>query len=164
MPWDGTELWAADVTIAGAITEARLVAGGDDESIYQPGWGPDGQLYFATDKSGWWSLHVVGAKGARGARGSVLMNPPADAEFGRPQWVFGTATWGFAGPGRIVTAYTQRGRWHLAVVDVATGGWRNLNPGLGTRGSGLDSAESEIEPHDWLVTTGTHAILVAGSP
>src|SRR5688572_26790885 len=150
MPWDGTELWAADVTIAGAITEARLVAGGDDESIYQPGWGPDGQLYFATDKSGWWSLHVVGAKGARGA---VLMNPPADAEFGRPQWVFGTATWTFVGPSRMVAAHTQHGRWFLADVNTETGEWHRI--------------ETDLEPHDWMAADTSaptpSVILVAAS-
>jgi len=177
MPWDGTQLWLADVLDDGTLGAVTRVAGGASESIYQPGWSPDGALYYVSDRDGWWRIYRSERSDPAGRSSgsdrsvrddgdvtSVLMNPPADAEFGRPQWVFGTATWGFAGPGRIVTAYTQRGRWHLAVVDVATGGWRNLNPGLGTRGSGLDSAESEIEPHDWLVTTGTHAILVAGSP
>jgi dipeptidyl aminopeptidase/acylaminoacyl peptidase len=172
MPWDGTELWLADVLDDGTLGAAAQVAGGASESIYQPGWSPDGALYYVSDRDGWWRIYRSGRSegssrsdrsASDGDATSVLMNPPADAEFGRPQWVFGTATWGFAGPGRLVTAYTQRGRWHLAVVDVATGAWRNLNPGSGTRGSGLDSGENEIEPHDWLVTTGTHAILVAGS-
>ncbi len=57
MPWDGTELWVADVEESGSLTNARLVAGGEDESIYQPGWGPDGRLYFASDRDGWWKLY-----------------------------------------------------------------------------------------------------------
>jgi dipeptidyl aminopeptidase/acylaminoacyl peptidase len=149
MPWDGTELWVADVTAAGAITEARLVAGGDDESIYQPGWGPDGQLYFATDKSGWWTLYCAGAKGAIGA---VLNDPPPESEFGRPQWVFGAATWTFVGPSRMVAAYTQHGRWFLADVNTETGEWRRM--------------ETDLEPHDWMAAGSAPAasvILVAAS-
>ena len=44
MPWDGTELWVADVDAAGGLTNARHVAGSDTESIYQPGWSPGGEL------------------------------------------------------------------------------------------------------------------------
>lgn len=139
MPWDGTELWVADVSDAGAISNAQLVAGGDEESIYQPGWGPDGRLYFASDRSNWWQLYVVGAEGARGAIGAVVRNPPPDAEFGRPQWVFGTATWAFVGPARMVAAYTQHGRWFLADVDTETGVWRTI--------------ETDLEPHDWMAAS-----------
>src|SRR4029079_16813853 len=62
MPWDGTELWVADVSGGGAIANARIVAGGYEEAIYQPGWGPDGSLYFASDRENWWRLYRAGAK------------------------------------------------------------------------------------------------------
>ena len=151
MPWDGTELWIADATPEGAIANARIVAGGADESIYQPGWAPDGSVYFVSDRNGWWSLY-------RSSRSSsefepVLENPPAEAEFGRPQWVFGTATWAFAGPSRMVAAYTQHGRWFLADVDTDTGEWRRI--------------ETDLEPHDWMAADTSapapSVILVAAS-
>ena len=143
MPWDGTELWVADVTPDGTLTNAVRVAGGASESLYQPGWSPDGDLYFVSDRDGWWRLY-------RSDRSiAVLNDPPSDAEFGQPQWVFGTATWAFAGPSRIVTSYTRKGVWHLAVVDAATGKWRDVAAG--------------IQPHDWLTATATHAVLVGGS-
>jgi dipeptidyl aminopeptidase/acylaminoacyl peptidase len=80
----------------------------------------------------------------------VIVNAPPDAEFGRPQWIFDTATWAFAGPARMVVSYTRGGRWHLGLVDVASGVMSNLVPGL--------------EPREWLTATATHAIVVAGSP
>jgi dipeptidyl aminopeptidase/acylaminoacyl peptidase len=79
-----------------------------------------------------------------------VANAPPDAEFGRPQWIFETATWAFAGPSRIVVSYTRSGRWHFGVVDVASGVMSSLAPGL--------------EPREWLTATATHAIVVAGSP
>jgi len=95
MPWDGTELWVADVDSAGALVTAVRVAGGERESIYQPGWSPDGTLYFVSDRDGWWQIY----RSDRSVE-AVVRNVPPDAEFGRPEWVFGTATWRFAGPSR----------------------------------------------------------------
>jgi dipeptidyl aminopeptidase/acylaminoacyl peptidase len=150
MPWDGTELWVARIG-EGGLANAKRVAGGDRESIYQPGWSPDGILHYASDRTGWWRLYSHRANGSNAshAPNDVVRNPPADAEFGQPQWILGTATWAFAGPTRIVAAYTRRGRWHLAIVDAATGAWRSI--------------AAELHPHDWLTATSTHALLVAGS-
>ena len=52
MPWDGTELWVADLSGAGEVGEPRLVAGGPTESVLQPEWSPDGALYFVSDRTG----------------------------------------------------------------------------------------------------------------
>jgi hypothetical protein len=48
MPWDGTELWVADFAADGTLNNHQLVAGGDDESVFQPEWSPDGRLYFVS--------------------------------------------------------------------------------------------------------------------
>jgi dipeptidyl aminopeptidase/acylaminoacyl peptidase len=145
MPWDGSELWVGDIDASGMLSNQTLVAGGERESIYQPGWSPDGTLYFVSDRDGWWKLY----RSDRSDRSPelVIRNAPADAEFGRPQWVFGTATWAFAGPSRLVVSYTRLGRWYLGVVDVATG---ELSP------------RPSLQPHDWLAASETHVALVAG--
>ena len=111
MPWDGCELWTARLTPEGAVQDARRVAGGLQESIFQPEWGPDGRLYFVSDRSGWWNLYrlaIGGPEGAPGAPGDGqgAQGPPGEpealapraAEFGQPQWVFGAATYGFLSP------------------------------------------------------------------
>jgi dipeptidyl aminopeptidase/acylaminoacyl peptidase len=148
MPWDGTELWIADVASSGRLEHERRVAGGPAESIYQPGWSPDGALYFVSDRDGWWKLYR-----SRRAESSdvvaVIESPPDRAEFGRPAWVLGSATWACAGPARLVVAYTQHGRWFLGIVDVATGE--------------LSSLVEDLEPHDWLAATPTHVVAVAGT-
>ena len=145
MPWDGTELWVADIAADGSLANRRLVAGGETESIYQPGWSPAGELYFVSDRDGWWRLYRSDRSDVRG----VLSESPADAEFGQPQWIFGTSTWAFAGPSRMVVSYTRRGRWHLATIDVESGTLTDL--------------PTDLAPHDWLVATPTHAVTVAGT-
>lgn len=45
MPWDGSELWVAGIGSDGLPIKPRLIAGGNDESILQPEWSPDGHLY-----------------------------------------------------------------------------------------------------------------------
>ena len=42
---------------AGALGKPRKVAGGPEESIFQPTWAPDDALYFASDRTGWWNLY-----------------------------------------------------------------------------------------------------------
>jgi dipeptidyl aminopeptidase/acylaminoacyl peptidase len=113
MPWDGTELWVAEVAADGSLVRSERVAGGVDESIFQPEWSPDGVLHFVSDRTGWWNLYRL-----RDGRVEPLYE--MEAEFGQPQWVFGASTYGFAVDGRIICAYTQRGTWQVAGLDVAT--------------------------------------------
>lgn len=145
MPWDGTELWVANVLPDGGLGGARRVAGGDDQSIYQPGWALDGSLVFASDRTGWWTLY----RWRDGTVEPVMRRPPAAAEFGRPAWIVGTATWAAAGPERLVAAYTTGGRWHLVSIDAAAGTLVVLAPG--------------VEPSEWIAATPTHAVVVAGA-
>jgi dipeptidyl aminopeptidase/acylaminoacyl peptidase len=154
MPWDGTDLWVAEIADDGSLRDERRLAGGARESIYQPGWAPTGELYFASDRDNWWRLYRIDLRVAKHGEASavvrVLAHPPEAAELGRPQWIFGTATWRFATDDRLVVSYTVRGRWHLGVMDLRTGGFADV--------------PTDLEPDEWLATTATHAVLVAGSP
>jgi dipeptidyl aminopeptidase/acylaminoacyl peptidase len=114
MPWDGTELWLGRLDGAGAIADARKVAGGQEESVLQPEWSPDGRLYFVSDPTGWWNLYRLNADSAE----PVL---EMEAEFGRPQWTFGTVTYAFESPQRIVCSYTRQGTWRLGLLDITSG-------------------------------------------
>lgn len=113
MPWDGTELWVAAVNADGSVGEAEQVAGGVNESIFQPEWSPDGTLYFISDRSGWWNLYRW-----RDRRVEPLC--PMESEFGTPQWVFGLSTYGFAGSDRLICTYGERGVDRLASLNTQT--------------------------------------------
>jgi dipeptidyl aminopeptidase/acylaminoacyl peptidase len=113
MPWDGTELWVVEVATDGSLGEPELVAGGRTESIFQPEWSPDGALYFVSDRSGWWNLY-------RWRQGSVESVTEMEAEFGKPQWVFGMSTYAFESQDQVICTYCCQGNWHLASLDTRT--------------------------------------------
>jgi hypothetical protein len=86
------------------VGEPVPIAGGAEESIFQPEWSPDGTaLFFISDRTGWWNLHGSGWPSR-----DVEAVLPMGAEFGQPQWVFGMSTYAFAGAGRLVCAYTSK--------------------------------------------------------
>jgi dipeptidyl aminopeptidase/acylaminoacyl peptidase len=123
MPWNGTTLYLAELDDTGAVAgEPEIIAGGPEESIFQPEWSPDGDaVIFVSDRSDWWNLYRFELS-SRASRPIV----PMAAEFGAPQWVFGMSTYAFAGPDRIVCTYSEAGLWRLGIVDLATGTLRTL--------------------------------------
>jgi len=116
MPWVGTELWLADIAADGALAPPRLVAGGPGESIFQPQFGPDGALYFVSDRTGWWNLYRHDPAG-----GAAHALCPRCAEFAVPQWVFGQSTYAFLTSDTLVCTYREAGRDHLARLDIGGG-------------------------------------------
>ena len=118
MPWDGTELWVADVSEDGTLQNAQLIIGSATESIFQPEWSPDGVLYFVAERTGWWNLY-------RWQDGRAEPLHPMEAEFGEPQWVFGMSTYAFVSTNKIICTYTQNGLCFLASLDIDT---RNFTP------------------------------------
>jgi len=114
MPWEGSELWLADVQDDGALVNGRLVAGGAQESICQPEWSPAGVLHFVSDRSGWWNLY-------RFHDGVVQALCPRDAEFAGPHWSFGGSLYGFRSDDEIVCAYIEHGVSHLARLSTTDG-------------------------------------------
>lgn len=113
MPWDGTELWVGELNEEGMLARTEQIAGGTTESIFCPQWSPDGVLYFVSDRSGWWNLY-------RQRNGRIEALCPMAAEFGRPQWVFGMSTYAFISARELVCAYSTKGVWRLARLDVET--------------------------------------------
>jgi dipeptidyl aminopeptidase/acylaminoacyl peptidase len=111
MPWDGCELFVADLGRDGVLSGLDRVAGQDgEEAIWEPEWSPAGELVFASDRSGWWNLERI-----RGGERTLLY--PAEAEFGYPAWVFGSRSYGFLADGRIACAYDRDAHTRFAVLD-----------------------------------------------
>jgi len=125
MPWIGCELWVGEVATDGSVGGKRLVAGGDDESLFQPEWSPDGALYFVSDRAQpslggrWWNLFRVHGD-ALDETAPIEAVYPLAAEFGRPQWQFRMSTFAFASAGQLICSYVQNGIHRMAGVDLGT--------------------------------------------
>ncbi|MFC7273786.1 S9 family peptidase [Paractinoplanes rhizophilus] len=110
MPWDSSEVWAASYLPDGQPVGLVRVAGGPDESAFQPQWGVDGWLYFMSDRTGWWNLY-------RWRDGRTEPVAPVEAECATAPWESGYANYAILPDGRIVMTI-QRGPVHeLAVVS-----------------------------------------------
>jgi dipeptidyl aminopeptidase/acylaminoacyl peptidase len=120
MPWDGTELWAAELTPDGGLTNAQRVAGGAAESIFQPEWSPDGVLHFVSDRSGWWNLY-------RWRDGAAQPLYPDAAEYGLPQWAFAMRAYAFITPTTLLCTRIAAGVMTLARLDTSNGRFTPLD-------------------------------------
>lgn len=148
MPWDGTDLWVADIDTGRdapiALATERHVAGGPAESVVQPEWSPRRVLHFVSDRNGWWNLY-------RTDDGAGVTIPVVErtAEYAGPQWVFGLSWYGFDGD-RVVAARAEAGRWSLGVIEPdADGSERDL-----------DLPYTDIES---VVVCGGAAVFAGGS-
>ncbi|MGZ4716128.1 MAG: dipeptidyl-peptidase 5 [Acidimicrobiales bacterium] len=129
MPWDGTELWMADLTSNHTceVAAARRIAGSRTESITQPEWHADGSLWFVSDRTDWWNLYRIGAdslpRGAGASTGPQTGDPEPTpigvirGDIGVPAWVFAQSRYAFLPDGRVAVAYTADGVDHLAVIS-----------------------------------------------
>ena len=143
MPWDGTSLWVADIAADGSLANAQHVAGGENESIFQPSWSPDGELYFVSDRTGWWNLY-------RWRNGQAEALAPMAAEFGVPQWRFGMTTYSFADAEHIICSWQQQDDIRLGKLDLITGALTPIETPYSTI----------IEPH----ASANQVAFLAGSP
>ena len=145
MPWDGTRLLMANVAPDGSIDEPQTVTGSPDESVLQPSWSPDGELYFVSDRNGWWNLFRL-------RDGSVDPVLKMEAEFARPSWVFGAPSYGFLGDGRIAASYVDRGIWNIGIIDTGEGTMTRLDLPFSEMGRGE------------LHASGNRIVFSAGAP
>ena len=111
MPWDATELWVAALTPDGTLDDPERIAGGQDESIFQPEWSPDGRLHFISDRTNWWNLYRLEAAG------DVTAAHADGSRFGAPQWLFGFRRYGFLDSGAVVALYEQHGISTLGILE-----------------------------------------------
>ncbi|MBA7656498.1 hypothetical protein ES703_64424 [subsurface metagenome] len=143
MPWTGTELWVGEIMEDGSIGQTEQVAGGIDESIFQPEYSPDGTLYFVSDRTGWWNLY-------RWCDGRIEPLCEMEADFGVPQWLFGMSTYTFESASRIICCYSQQGIWHLASLNTQTGE--------------LEKIKTPYTSISFLQASSGQAVFLGGSP
>jgi dipeptidyl aminopeptidase/acylaminoacyl peptidase len=112
MPWDGTWLWIAEIRRDGTLGAARHIAGGPEESVFQPEWSPQGVLHFVSDRTGWWDLYACPPDGD-----IVSLVHLESTELGTAQWEFGYSTYAFLDNDRIALLAHQGGATQLRIWD-----------------------------------------------
>ena len=144
MPWNGSDLWVADVHPDGALGPIRHVAGGERESIAQPRWAPDGSLVYVSDRTDWWNLY-------RWHADTDVSTPlaPLEADFAGPQWVFGLSAYGIDDDGTVVAVHGGKSGARMLAI----------RPGDEPRDLGLDVGSIS----DVQVQAG-RVMFIAGSP
>ena len=132
MPWDSTVLLVAELTAAGAGAPV-IVAGGDDVSVVQPTFGPDGALWFLSDESGWWTVH-------RDAGAGAVRVHEARADHASAQWSLGQVDLAVLDADRAAVRWWEGATAVLGVLDARTGEvqpldgrGRRLRPAAGGR-------------------------------
>ncbi len=143
MPWDGTELWVADLNPDGSIGKKEKIAGGKKESIFQPEWSPDNVLYFISDRNNWWNIY-------RFNKNKVESLIKMKADFGLPHWVFGLSTYAFYSGNKIVCSYTKKGKWFLGLLNLET--------------KNLDLIKTKYDTISCVKIMGENLIMIAASP
>jgi dipeptidyl aminopeptidase/acylaminoacyl peptidase len=147
LPFVGCELWVGSFA-GGEPSGERHIAGGPDESIFQPEWSPDGVLHFSTDRTGFWNVHRL-------AGDEIVNVAPVEAEIAYPHWTFGLSRYAFLGDGRIACIVTRSGYDSLEVADPQSGRIEDLGlpftsfvPTLKSSGSRIAFvAASETQSH-----------------
>lgn len=114
MPWDGNQLWLADIGSDGSLCNHTSVAGSDQVSVFQPQWSVDDVLYYISDDTGWWHLYRH-----TGNNTSVEQLTHGKKEFGLPQWVFAQSTYAFVNQHDIICCYQSDGQATLALLSLS---------------------------------------------
>jgi dipeptidyl aminopeptidase/acylaminoacyl peptidase len=110
MPWDGMDLWQARLDARGRPVAPHHAAGSVSEWTSVPAWSPAGILHFASERSGWMQLY-------RRVDGRDELLTPVEAEFAKPDWQFGQASYAFGPGGDVYAIGRANGRdtlWRIA--------------------------------------------------
>lgn len=123
MPWDASALYLAPVAPEGSglprLGAPVKIAGGDDASVFQPEFTPDGRtLLYVSDESGWSQIHAFDLA----SRKSRKVTDAEDVELGRPLWVQEVRTYAVSHDSRVVyAAANKRGFVRMMRIDLESG-------------------------------------------
>lgn len=123
MPWQCAQLNIAELDAAGRFVQVDTLVDEDGVSAGQPRWTFSGDLIHVDDSSGWanfyrtegfdkddWPHHL---------RTRALH--PAQREFTSPQWQLGLHSFDILDEEHLVSAWCDRGRWHIGTIRLDNG-------------------------------------------
>jgi hypothetical protein len=143
MPWVATEAWVGDILPDGTVGNPRWVAGGPDESVFQPEWSPDGELYRIGPRFGLveslsrarWRDRAHGGDGRRIRATAMAVRH---------------VHYAFESADRLISCFVRDGVWTLVGID--------------TRSKRFDVIPTEFTDIAQLRAARGRAMFIGGSP
>ena len=127
MPWTGAQLYVARFENKRFSNHQHIAGKSTKESISQPRWGPDGTLYFTSDRSGYYKLYKIKDFDSEAELlGLDGLHDHERVEFSSPEWRLGTRTYVNLTHKLIVATYLYQAGSGLATIDVTTNKWTDL--------------------------------------
>ena len=123
MPWDQTSLWSAGFNATGGLDTPVLHNAGVAESVLNPQWRTDNQLYAISDRDNWWAIYQVNED-----RFNALDSGLEETEIGGPEWSIGSRYYHLFDDGRILAKAMRQGVGSLVLVDPALGNAATVRP------------------------------------
>jgi dipeptidyl aminopeptidase/acylaminoacyl peptidase len=115
MPWDNTSLWSAGFDDEGHLAGLSLHNKGGAESVINPQWSADNQLYAISDRDNWWKIYKVNEQ-----RFSAVNSGIEDVEIGGPEWSIGQNYYHLLSDEKILVQVMKAGVEYLAILDSAS--------------------------------------------
>lgn len=112
MPWDNTNLWSAEFGEQGQLVALALHNAGVEESVINPQWSRQNQLYAISDRDNWWNIYRV-----EGDRLTAVETGIGQAEIGGPEWSVGETYYYLLDGGQILAKCSRAGVESLVLVD-----------------------------------------------
>ncbi|PYH93560.1 alpha/beta-hydrolase [Aspergillus ellipticus CBS 707.79] len=157
MPWTGSEVYVASWTDGKVENPVRLAGQAGEESISQPRWGPDGTLYFLSDRSGYWQFFQWSPDSASAEPRPIILKGLEEGEFSSPEWLLGSSTYVIPKPDTIVAAWTRTAADRLVVINPSTSTYEFLP-------SSPDTALTGVVGNCVAATSSTSFAVIASTP
>lgn len=112
MPWDNTSLWSAGFDADGMLSELTLHNEGQSESVINPQWSKDRNLFAISDRDDWWKIYQI-----QGEKFSPVESGLTEVEIGGPEWSLGHDYYHLLADGKILAQVMKGGVEYGAVID-----------------------------------------------
>ncbi len=112
MPWDNTSLWSAQFDEQGQLANLTAQNNASDESILNPQWDKDNQLYAISDRDNWWKIYAVSNK-----KFLAIDSGIEQAEIGGPEWSIGKNYYFLLDDGSILAEVMTGGVEHAVIIN-----------------------------------------------
>ena len=127
MPWDKTTLWTATLNQDGSLSEPRALRetanSENSESIVQPTWADNGDLFYISDRNNWWNVYRQPRTKKSAKQPEPIRQPEpikeTNAEYATPLWVLGMQQYAIA-DNTLYAAKNKSGQWSIECIDLNT--------------------------------------------